>query len=45
MIEKWYKKEGDLIKRDEVICDIRTPVSCYLQLFSRTGIALFGEIT
>jgi hypothetical protein len=27
VIEKWYKKEGDLIKKDEVICDIRTEVS------------------
>ena len=26
VIEKWHKKEGDLIKRDEVICDIRTEV-------------------
>lgn len=25
-IEKWYKKEGDIIKRDEVLCDIRTEV-------------------
>lgn len=28
-IETWYKKEGDLIKRDEVICDIRTEVIGY----------------
>jgi len=26
VIEKWHKKEGDLIKRDDVICDIRTEV-------------------
>lgn len=26
VIEKWYKKEGDIIKKDEVICDIRTEV-------------------
>ncbi|KAL7469511.1 hypothetical protein ACHAXS_009766 [Conticribra weissflogii] len=24
VIEKWYKKEGDLIQREDVICDIRT---------------------
>ncbi|KAL7524080.1 hypothetical protein ACHAWF_000810, partial [Thalassiosira exigua] len=24
VIEKWYKAKGDIIKRDEVICDIRT---------------------
>jgi len=27
VIEKWYKKEGDLIQREDVICDIRTDVS------------------
>jgi pyruvate/2-oxoglutarate dehydrogenase complex dihydrolipoamide acyltransferase (E2) component len=26
VIEKWHKKEGDVIKRDDVICDIRTKV-------------------
>jgi len=26
VIEKWHKKEGDLIKREDVICDIRTKV-------------------
>ena len=26
VIQKWYKQEGDVIKRDEVICDIRTEV-------------------
>jgi hypothetical protein len=30
VIEKWYKKEGDIIKKDEVICDIRTEVSIRL---------------
>ena len=30
VIDKWYKKEGDLIKRDEVICDIRTDVGAFL---------------
>ena len=30
VIDKWYKKEGDLIKRDEVICDIRTEVGAFL---------------
>jgi hypothetical protein len=24
-ILEWYKKEGDVVKRDEVICDIETP--------------------
>jgi len=24
VVEKWYKKEGDKIKRDDPICDIRT---------------------
>lgn len=33
VIEKWYKKEGDLIKRDEVICDIRTEVSLFRAAF------------
>ena len=37
MIEKWYKKEGDIIKKDEVICDIRTEVS--IRLFT-----LFNEL-
>ncbi|KAL7511969.1 hypothetical protein ACHAXN_008926 [Cyclotella atomus] len=23
-IEKWYKQKGDLIKRDDVLCDIET---------------------
>lgn len=27
VVEKWYKKEGDLIQREDVICDIRTDVS------------------
>ena len=30
VIEKWHKKEGDVIKRDEVICDIRTQVTIHL---------------
>ena len=27
IIEKWYKKEGDLISKEDVICDIKTEVS------------------
>ena len=25
-IIKWYKQEGDLILRDDILCDIETPV-------------------
>jgi hypothetical protein len=27
VIEKWFKKKGDLIKKDETICDIDTEAS------------------
>ncbi len=33
VIEKWYKKEGDIIKKDEVICDIRTEVRIMLKSY------------
>ena len=26
-IQTWYKKPGDLIKKDDVLCDIETKVS------------------
>lgn len=29
VIVKWHKKEGDLIKKEDIICDIETKVSLY----------------
>ena len=42
VIDKWYKKEGDLIKRDEVICDIRTEVGAFL-VFSMITLLCFTK--
>ncbi|KAL9191046.1 hypothetical protein ACHAXT_000752 [Thalassiosira profunda] len=44
VIEKWYKKEGDLIKRDEVICDIRTELFTFGMLTDDDFDSIMGEI-
>lgn len=44
MIEKWHKKEGDLIKRNEVICDIRTKLFTFGMLTDDDYDSIMGEI-
>ena len=44
MIQKWFKKEGDLIKRDEVICDIRTELFTFGMLTDDAYDSIMGKI-
>ncbi|KAL3786514.1 hypothetical protein ACHAW5_002054 [Stephanodiscus triporus] len=44
VIEKWHKKEGDLIRRDEVICDIRTELFTFGMLTDDDYDSIMGKI-
>ncbi|KAL3822231.1 hypothetical protein ACHAXA_000671 [Cyclostephanos tholiformis] len=44
VIQKWHKKEGDLIKRDEVICDIRTKLFTFGMLTDDDYDSIMGKI-
>lgn len=44
VIQKWYKQEGDVIKRDEVICDIRTELFTFGMLTDDDYDSIMGEI-
>lgn len=44
VIQKWYKKEGDVVKRDEVICDIRTELFTFGMLTDDDYDSIMGEI-
>ncbi|KAL7457348.1 hypothetical protein ACHAWC_008892 [Mediolabrus comicus] len=43
-IETWYKKPGDIIQRDEVICDIRTEQFTFGMLTDDDFDSVMGEI-
>lgn len=44
VIQKWFKKEGDLIKQDEVICDIRTELFTFGMLTDDAYNSIMGKI-
>ena len=43
-VETWYKKPGDIIQRDEVICDIRTEQFTFGMLTDDDFDSVMGEI-
>lgn len=43
-IETWYKKPGDIIRRDEVICDIRTEAFTFGMMTDDDFDSVMGEI-
>ncbi len=43
-IEEWFKKPGDVIKRDDVLCDISTPDFTFGMSMDDETDALMGEI-
>lgn len=43
-ILKWYKKEGDIIKRKDVLCDIETPDFVFGLETEDEEIAIMGKI-
>jgi len=44
VIQKWFKKEGDLIKQDDVICDIRTEMFTFGMLTDDAYDSIMGKI-
>ena len=43
-IEAWYKKEGDIIKRNDILCDIATPDFTFGMVTEDECDAIMGEI-
>lgn len=43
-IEKWYKKPGDIIRRDDILCDIQTPDFTFGMSMDDTCDAIMGDI-
>jgi hypothetical protein len=43
-VEEWYKKPGDVIKRNDILCDITTPDFTFGMVTEDEGDALMGEI-
>jgi hypothetical protein len=43
-IETWYKRPGDIIRRDEVICDIRTEAFTFGMMTDDDFDSVMGEI-
>mmetsp|Transcript_24626 Transcript_24626/g.53101 ORF Transcript_24626/g.53101 Transcript_24626/m.53101 type:complete len:212 (+) Transcript_24626:182-817(+) len=44
VVDKWYKEEGDIIKRDDVICDIRTKVFTFGMMTDDDYDSIMGKI-
>lgn len=44
VVDKWYKKEGDVIKQDDVICDIRTKLFTFGMMTDDDYDSIMGEI-
>lgn len=44
VVDRWYKKEGDLIKREEVICDIRTKLFTFGMMADDDYDSIMGKI-
>jgi pyruvate/2-oxoglutarate dehydrogenase complex dihydrolipoamide acyltransferase (E2) component len=40
---KWYKNEGDIVRRDDVICDIETPDFVYGMEIEDESIGIMGK--
>lgn len=43
-IIKWYKEPGDIVKREDVICDIETPDFSFGMETDDEHLAIMGEI-
>jgi hypothetical protein len=43
-VEKWYKRTGDVVKRNDVLCDIGTPDFTFGMVTDDEDDALMGEI-
>ncbi|EED95389.1 THAPSDRAFT_261476 [Thalassiosira pseudonana CCMP1335] len=44
IIETWYKKEGDIIKQDDVICDVRTEMFTFGMITDDDFDSIMGKI-
>lgn len=44
VVERWYMKEGDIIKSGDVICDIRTKLVTFGMLTDDNYDSIMGEI-
>jgi hypothetical protein len=44
MIEKWYKVPGDVIKRNDILCDITTPAFTFGMVTEDEEDAIMGDI-
>jgi Biotin-requiring enzyme len=44
IIEKWYKQPGDVIKRNDVLCDITTPAFTFGMVTDDEEDAIMGDI-
>ena len=43
-ILKWYKKEGDIIRRSDILCDIETPDFTFGVETTDEDVAIMGKI-
>jgi hypothetical protein len=44
MVEQWYKEPGDIIKRNDILCDIATPDFTFGMMTEDEHDAIMGEI-
>jgi hypothetical protein len=44
VIEKWYKQPGDIIKRNDILCDIATPAFTFGMVTEDEDDAIMGDI-
>eukprot|EP00980_Cylindrotheca_fusiformis_P031265 scaffold26097_cov108-Cylindrotheca_fusiformis.AAC.1 len=44
LIEKWYKQPGDVIKKNDILCDISTPDFTFGMVTEDEFDAIMGEI-